>query len=272
MVRIRPEKQSGHTPTRLLTGVGAVGLMVMLLLLVHCDTDRLWGSRFEAFPLTRSIVIQGTVMDRFQEKPVRGATVRVGDQEALTNFYGEYRLEFYLSTSFDRNKPVDIEVSAENYISFRDRVILDPIDQEMNFQLDYGAPIIGDAVRHVFDNGIAVVQVRLLDYQNDVTEVVLELEYKSDDTPLTISYPMYWIASGDNGIQLFQREAPIYVSRDFKQYTITATFWIVARDDMGFVTRKEFVQPLDQNRALFLPYTPNDNTQNPTNGFDSPKM
>ncbi len=232
-------------------------LTMAALLFLRCDVDRLWGYRFEAVDLTQTITIQGTVIDRFRDAPIKGATVRFADQETFSNSKGEYHLEFYLSTGFQRNKPVFIEVTADNYIPFRDTIILDPVDQQIDFTLEYGAPIVEKAVRHIFENGIAVVQAIIRDYQEDVTNVYLELEYLNDTgSRISIRYPMQWISRAEPTRNYYQGEAPIQVPRNGVQFTLGPTFRIQAEDARGFSVNQEFTQFLDENPPLFLPYTP----------------
>ncbi len=238
-------------------GSWLICLVCFSLLQLNCDGERLWGYRFDAIPLTESIEISGTVIDRFREVPIQGATVRFADQEAITNSRGEYQLQFYLGTAFQRNKPVEIEVSANRYLRFTETVVLEPVDQQQDFELDYGAPIVENAVRHIFENGEVVVQALIRDYQEDVQRAELTLTYAAPNGErIHRQIPMMWISRADVNAHYYQGVGAISVSANGRSYTLLPTFRIFVQDAMAFTTEVAFTQPLDQNPPLFLPYRP----------------
>ncbi len=238
-----------------------VGISLLFSLVFwQCDGERWWGYRFEPVPLTEQILIQGTVSDRFSEAPIPGATVQFGDQETVTNTRGEYQLTFYLTPDYQRNKPVTIRVTAENYLPVEEQTTLDPIDQQQDFVLEYAAPMLRDAVRHVFENGIAVFQVKIQDYQDDVQTVQLTVTYTAGDQRITHQVPMHWVTRMDADTHIYQAEIAARVSQDFVSYTIGPEFSITALDALGYQARQSFFQRLDSNPPLFIPYQPDAGT------------
>ena len=241
---------------------GVVGGMLFW----QCDGERWWGYHFDALPLTEQIIIQGTVTNQFTETPIGGATVRFDEQETITNAAGQYSLRFLITSDFQRNKPLTIRVEADDYLPFQQKVFIEPIDQQRDFSLMYAAPILQAAVRHVFEDGIAVVQVKILDYQDDIQTVRLTVNYRAGNKSLLLQFSMSWIGREDNQIRIYQAKVVTRISQNFTIYTIGPEFSILAVDSLGYDGQKTYFQPLDDNPPLFIPYHPDSPTRS-TNGF-----
>ena len=143
-------------------------LFALFILIINaCDLDKMTGSESDAQPIPDSAKLYGTILDKFTENPVKNATILVGNQATFTDENGEYSFYYYLGEDEERNKPVAVKISAQNYIHLDTAIVIFP-ENQLSFNLEYGAPIIR---RMVIIGDIC--QTEIFDYQgaDDIIQV-----------------------------------------------------------------------------------------------------
>ena len=175
-------------------------IIISFLILYNCDYDKYIGYDTNAEELLTTSPVQGQIIHFYTGDPVTNALVKVGMQETLTNINGFYNLNYVLSGDEERNKPIQIQVTAHNYYPESLTTIIEPLGNRHNFQLKYDAPIIIKAARRITILEIGkewikyqvICQAIVLDYQGaeDISEAFARFYYnESADTlyqPLVI--------------------------------------------------------------------------------------
>lgn len=140
---------------------------LLILVINSCDLEKMTGSENNAQPIPDSAKLFGTILDKFTEKPVKNATILVGNQATFTDENGDYSFYYYLREDEERNKPIAVRISARNYLHLDTAIVIFPQNQ-LSFNLEYGAPIIKRMV--VIGD---ICQTEIFDYQgaDDVVEV-----------------------------------------------------------------------------------------------------
>ncbi|MEJ2545450.1 MAG: hypothetical protein P8Y99_15415, partial [Calditrichaceae bacterium] len=115
---------------------------LILLIYLSCDTDRYLGFDTEAQELANTAMITGQITNYYDGMPVYQANIKIGNIETRTDHQGNYKIPYILSDDENRNKPVSISISKDNYFQFNDSTLIVPSPMSMNFSLKYAAPMI----------------------------------------------------------------------------------------------------------------------------------
>ncbi|MEJ2545602.1 MAG: hypothetical protein P8Y99_16180, partial [Calditrichaceae bacterium] len=124
-------------------------LIILIFAVSYCDYDKYIGYDHTAQDLLTTALIEGTVTHFYTGEPVFNASIRIGNQETLSNINGYYSINYILTDNENRNKPVPIHISAPDYFPDSLITLIEPLGKEYNFQLKYAAPIILNAVRRI---------------------------------------------------------------------------------------------------------------------------
>jgi len=139
---------------------------------------------FEAETIDNSLRISGKILNVFTGKSVEGALVEFGVQSTITDEFGNYVLHFNMGTDEQRDKPVEVKISAEDYAVYTDEFVIYNENIIYNADLVYISPILGDAT--YFRDGLyVVIQVIVTDYQgyHDINVVNGTFNYFRDHRP-----------------------------------------------------------------------------------------
>ena len=142
--------------------------LIFIFFLIACDLDKFTGSDFSSQEVIKTAKIHGNIFEYYSGKAVSSAFIRVGRQETMSNINGNYLINYLISESEQRNKPVKVEVFKTDYYPNEMEIILSPLENNFNFSLKYAAPIIKKSVRVPCDSdrGIKYVfQAIIMDYQ-----------------------------------------------------------------------------------------------------------
>jgi hypothetical protein len=211
-------------------------LLLSLLTLINCDTDRFLGYNYEAESLVESAPISGRVTNIFTSAPVTSATIKIGSYETLTDINGGYLLVYSLGTDEERDRPIPVTVSAPNYFSKSLETIIYPQALELNFSLEYAAPIIESAVITPRDILTVNCDATVFDYQgvDDIDSVIAVFTYFDSlkaRTEIPVDMTRLQILSQNRAA--YQCTAR-YVNRLYGDLN-TKGFQIIAKDKSGFV-------------------------------------
>ena len=125
-----------------------------------CDTDKYFGYNYEADQLIQSSTIFGTVLMSYTSTPVENAKIQFGNQTTLSDEQGKYTLDYIFEDDEDRDKSIDVIVSADKYITHITSIVIYPVENQLDISLVYAAPIIEKSI--LFGN---ICQAIVTDYQ-----------------------------------------------------------------------------------------------------------
>jgi hypothetical protein len=195
-----------------------------------CDLDKLTDYDHDANPIPESARMVGTIRDKHTLKPIEDASIQVGNQFTLSDENGDYVFFYYLGEDDERNKPVDVRISAHNYVPIDTAIVIFP-ENEVNKNLEYGAPIIQRIT--VVDT---ICQAEIIDYQgaDDIIEVYGIFLYR----PLGQLAPTLDVIEYLNRIPFdsinvahYQINIPNYIHG---HGYLANTFWIYATDRSSY--------------------------------------
>ena len=118
-------------------------LFFLILTIQFFGCEEFTGYDYEAESIGDKSRLHGTVVNTFDpEKPVINAILQIGYLTTYTDSSGRFDVEYILSTDENRNKPVELSVTAEDYLDLNTEFIIEIPEQNFDINLDYGAPII----------------------------------------------------------------------------------------------------------------------------------
>ena len=206
------------------------------------------------------INISGTVRNVFSQSVVYGATIKLGeDYQAYSDYNGQFSIRYVLTTDDERNKPVFLQISAPNYFSFQQELVIYPLDYNLEISLIYAAPIIQESVLVPYQfpesrDPIFVCQVLLIDYQgySDVDSVKAIFHYLNDQTQEVrrLVSPMLYISAVSQNSAYFEATAFPDISDIWK---IQNYYEISAVDKSGYSTYIQDMIPARTGDTLIFP-------------------
>lgn len=230
---------------------------IAIFLLLYISCEKITGYNYQAEPQNKAVKISGNVINKFTNQPVDGATVKIGSQITSTDTAGAYLIYYILQTDEERDKPVEVRVTAENYIPYNQQVVLYPTETEINIELIYGAPKIEEnvLVPYILDFvPIYVCQARVMDYQglNDIDSVraIFYYENQQDNVYEKVTVPMQFVSAISDQAAYYQGYT--YTKRG--QAEITSSYAIEAKDRQGFTHYlTDYITAMNPDHFLFPP-------------------
>ncbi len=164
--------------------------------------------------------ISGIVSNKFTDENVKDATIRMNNQETRTGEFGEYVIHLAVGTDQQRDKPVEVEVTAENYLPFLTEFILYPESREFDIPLEYAAPIVlKNALGVTKGRDDMICQVLILDYQgySDIDSVEAIFYYsKSGVSRYEIRrFEMDFVRNTSDTTAFYEAIAPFSLEQDW---------------------------------------------------------
>lgn len=213
---------------------------VVLSFLLFLSCEKLVGYKYDAKPATLSAIIHGKVTNVYNQDSVVGATVWFNNQQTQTDKSGNYFLQYFLGTDEDRDRPVNIRVTAENYIDYSDTRVIYPKDTMVNILMEYAAPKIEKIAIVPFMNDdelIYVFQVEITEYQgiNTITIVKATLDYhKMHETQkTTVEKELVYVRPASPNSGYFQSVFPAGLADDWI-FESGNSFELLVEDEDGF--------------------------------------
>ncbi len=117
-----------------------ISFLFPLLLLFGCE--QYLGYKYDVQEPDNSVAISGTIQNTFTGEKVDSALIQIGDQKTYSDAFGEFRIIHTIETDDERNKPVTILVTAENYLPYSNHFLIYHEDIQSSISLDYAAPVI----------------------------------------------------------------------------------------------------------------------------------
>ncbi len=143
--------------------------ILVVIFFFSCDTDIYFGYQNRLEESSNTTEISGRVMDFYNRKPVSLARIGIGSQETYSNDSGFYSLRYVLNENELRNKPTPVLVSKKKYSPIQFERILDPVRNQMDFDLKYAAPLIMGIARFPYQTNKIAIQTIVKDYQGVYT-------------------------------------------------------------------------------------------------------
>lgn len=149
-------------------------LSPLIFLISSCDLEKFTGYDHEADPIPDSAKMYGTIDSNHDQKPIKDAMILIGDQATFSDDNGEYLFYYYLGEDDDRNKPVNIRISAARHLPLDTSIVIFP-ENQLSKTLTYASPLI---LRIALVDTIC--QAEIFDYQgaDDIIQVTGTFFYK----------------------------------------------------------------------------------------------
>lgn len=151
-------------------------LILMLFLISNCDLEKLSNYKYDNDPIPESAKIYGTLINKYTFSPVAGAHISIHNQSTISDKDGNYVLYYHYIEDEDRNQPVSIRFTQEEYLTVDSSFVIFP-ENEINAFLPYASPEIR---RIGLVDTIGICQAIVHDYQgfNDIASVEVHLAYR----------------------------------------------------------------------------------------------
>lgn len=233
-------------------------LTLPLLVLAACE--QYIGFDYEAESVEHTAKISGTVRNVFTDKRVGNALIQMGTQTTRSDNRGEYLIHYILRSDEERDKPVQVSISADNYLPFSDSFVLYPGDTEFDPRLEYAAPIIQKNAL-AFESEISgdpalVCQAQILDYQgvDDINTVMATFSYAKEGEPgyKKIKIDMNSVQSISAIVAYYQCIVPTTLPDGWVFYPFT-DYQIFAEDHEGY---SHTIYDVLSDTLLFSPIFP----------------
>lgn len=218
-------EQTGDAMSKFISSI-----FILFLFFTACDFEKFYQSKYEATPIPISAKITGQVTDRFSKLPVEDAIVNIGNQATFTNADGDFLLNYILGSDEERNRPVEIKISAYNYLTLNSAEVVYP-ETNIDFEIDYAAPIIKQIC--LVDS---ICQAIVFDNQgfDDISTVKASFAY----VPLGEKLPVYYLLESLNSMPTdctkighFQCFVEVEIVENI---FISPVYKVEARDKAGF--------------------------------------
>ena len=160
--------------------------LLLLNSFIFLTCKSFWGYDYDADPIPNSATITGRITNLFTKEPVYDAQVQVASQSIHTDEDGKYTLHYLYESDEEQNKRVPITISAANYFSYSNSIIIYPQNNFFDAQLEYAAPIIQKVVvvDYYNNNSMIVCQALITDYQGikDISSITVSFFYFNNDS------------------------------------------------------------------------------------------
>ncbi len=214
-----------------------LGVIILLCsaLIIGCDTEKFLGYNYDAEKFTETAFVSGKVTNKFTDKPVKEATIQIGQQRSLTNDLGFFTMDYILTEDAKLNKEIPITVSAEDYHSLTSSRVITPDSIEIDFRLEFAAPIIEATVNFQ----LTYCQAIIFDYQgiNNIDTVFAHFQYVNSSTFLVVrefdaGLEQKQVVSENRGY--YQTTVVPSVIENNDTLFLSPTYTITAKDKSGF--------------------------------------
>ena len=232
---------------------GHISSVLIIVMLFSCDSDRFLSYNYQAQSVIKITEITGSVTHRFTARPVSNATITIENQSTITDQNGDYEMSYQMSSDAELGRAIPIRINAENFFELESPQVLLPEPIQLNYVLEYAAPIIDAAA--IVD--ATVCQALITDYQGpqDVVSVNVKLHYKDPATGTTlgtVDVPMNYVGQHATNVHRFQIFVPVGYP-----VTVYGDFIIVtARDSKGYVDELRHVSNPRNPDTLLFPDAP----------------
>jgi hypothetical protein len=148
---------------------------ILFVSLLFLTCEKYINSQTDSNFYDQEIMVSGTVLNEFTNDPVYQASVTFEGLQTFTDPEGKFLIAYKLTVDDNRNKPIQMTISADNYLGLIKEFVIAPIDYTLNIRLTYAAPIVRNSVFvfHLFpgyENPLVVVQALIFDYQ-EITDI-----------------------------------------------------------------------------------------------------
>ena len=150
-------------------------ISILLIFVISCDLEKLDGYEYTYDPPPESAIFTGTIYNRFTFDPVWNAEINIANQITYSDAQGKYILYYHYNEDDERNEPVKIKISADDYLELDTSLVVFP-ENQLNAYIKYAAPII-QKIALVDTN---IIQAIVFDYQgyNDIATVRAQYAYR----------------------------------------------------------------------------------------------
>jgi hypothetical protein len=216
--------------------LSAMMLLMAVLLLWQCDSERFTGVNYRAEPIPSEAVIRGQITNVFTGQPIHRAQVTVQERIVETTRDGRFEVPYEIEAEDRLNRPANVQIIAAQYFRLDTSLVIFPGENVLNAALVYAAPII--TASSVTDS---IVTAEVFDYQGqeNLQTVIAVGKYWSDTLRVLSEHPfeMQKIEIIDFNSAKFQTFFPDTVD---SSGLLRTTYTIRAVDKDGFQSSRIF--------------------------------
>ena len=216
--------------------LSAMMLLMAVLLLWQCDSERFTGVNYRAEPIPSEAVIRGQITNVFTGQPIHRAQVTVQERIVETTRDGRFEVPYEIEAEDRLNRPANVQIIAAQYFRLDTSLVVFPGENVLNAALVYAAPII--TASSVTDS---IVTAEVFDYQGqeNLQTVIAVGKYWSDTLRVLSEHPfeMQKIEIIDFNSAKFQTFFPDTVD---SSGLLRTTYTIRAVDKDGFQSSRIF--------------------------------
>ncbi len=117
--------------------------IILSLAIISYGCEEFTGYNYDSDFIAQNSHIYGKVFNAFHPyQPVKNARIEFGYLTFFTDSLGAYDITYILSVDDNRNKPIEVLVSAADYHDLVTELIIEIPEQKVDLELEYGAPKI----------------------------------------------------------------------------------------------------------------------------------
>lgn len=215
------------------------------LVIIFFGCEKFTEYNYDSDSIGHSSHIYGTVLNTFYPyQPVKNARVELGYLTFYADSLGKYDINYILGVDDNRNKPVDIVVSAPDYHDLVTEIIVQIPEQNLNLNLDYAAPKIDSIWIGVQSN--VYHQVIVTDNQGfeNIQSVVTIFYYANIFDPVIKTRTMEMTFKGvvlESNISAYYQAVPSASYEEGWHYTNRwINFVVIDKDGFSQVINKKY--------------------------------
>jgi hypothetical protein len=239
-------------------------LIIIILTLLFTACKEFTGYDYEAESIGDKSHISGSVVNTFSpDEPVVNARVQIGYLTTYTDSSGRFDVEYILSTDDNRNKPIELLVSAPDFLDLISEFIIEIPEQKINLNLDYGAPEIEKIWIGASECNVAH-QVIITDYQgiDNIQSVRTVFYYVNMLDPEVKTIPVEMSYSGQvpgSDVSAYYLAKSVFTVEQFWNYSDRwINFTVVDKDGFGDMMTKKYSDIMSSDPLFPISFDPCD--------------
>ena len=183
-------------------------LLLSIFILISCE--KFTGYNYDSESIADQSRVYGTIRNIYNStERVVNAHVEIGYITTRTDSSGDYDVDYIISTDDNRNKPVEIFITAPNYHDLQTDFLVFPPESNIDLYMEYGAPII---------------EKIWIGVPGKIVHQVLVSDYQGIDNIQSVTTGIYYVKFGDQEVRIETIKMKLYMklSDNSAYYNATA--------------------------------------------------
>ena len=139
--------------------------IVLIFLLIILSCEQYVNFKYQVDDVTQTTVISGKIYNVFTNESVDSARIQIGIRATYSDLWGKYTIHQILRTDENRDKPLPVTATAQDYDSFFGEIKIYPNNNQYDIPLIYVTPILKKISLVPVEEGLITCQILAFDYQ-----------------------------------------------------------------------------------------------------------